>query len=125
MVNRPGAPTNRAATLDSGQYVMAVTALRGNIDLASFEDEFLHTDPVRALMAKVKVTGAVELDRHFPQHWSGRVIVKVSDGRSWTHEVITPKGESDNPMSAGEVAEKFLTLAAARRCKRARRHAGD
>jgi 2-methylcitrate dehydratase PrpD len=114
MVNRPGTPTNRAATLGSGQYVMAVTALRGKIDLDSFEDEFLHSDQVRALMAKVKVTGAVELDRHFPQHWSGRVIVKVSDGGSWTHEVIIPKGESDNPMSAGEVAEKFLTLAAPR-----------
>ena len=70
MVNRPGAPTNRAATLGSGQYVMAVTALRGKIDLDSFEDEFLHSDQVGTLMAKVKVTGAVELDRHF--HSIGR-----------------------------------------------------
>jgi hypothetical protein len=37
MVNRPGPPTNRAATLGSGQYVMAVTALRSKIDLASFD----------------------------------------------------------------------------------------
>jgi len=59
----------------------------------------------------VKVQGEIELDRHFPKHWPGRVRVKLSDGRSVIHEVVIPKGESGNPMTREEVEEKFLSLA--------------
>ena len=80
MVDRPATPTLRAATLGSGQYVMAVTALRGKIDLASFEEEYLQSEQVRRLMAKVKVSASTELDRHFPKYWPGRVTVRLADG---------------------------------------------
>jgi 2-methylcitrate dehydratase PrpD len=111
MVNRPGAAANRAAALGSGQYVMAVTAVRGKMDLVSFDEPFLRSGQVRELLAKVKVTGATELDKHFPRHWPGRAAVKTSDGRSWTHEIIIPKGEPGNPMSTREIEEKFCSLA--------------
>ena len=112
MVNRPSIPISHAATVGSGQYVMAVTALRGKIDLASFDAEFLGNEQVRQLMVKVKVEGSTELDRHFPKYWPGRVTVRLSDGQSLAHEIVIPKGESGNPMTAKEVEEKFLSLAA-------------
>jgi 2-methylcitrate dehydratase len=111
MVDRPSAPASRAAALGSGQYVMAVTAVRGKMDLVSFDENFLCSVPVRELLAKVKVTGATELDKHFPRHWPGRAAVKTSDGRSWMHEIIIPKGERGNPMSTPEIEEKFCSLA--------------
>ena len=112
MLNRPALPAGHAAAVGSGQYVMAVTALRASIDLASFDEEFLRSDQVRELMAKVKVKGDAALDRHFPKHWAGRVGVKFSDSRSYAHEVIIPKGEPGNPMTQVELEEKFLSLAA-------------
>lgn len=112
MVNRPTTPSLRAATLGSGQYVMAVTAVRGRMDLASFGEEFLVDDTVRRLMAKVKVLGSAELDRYYPQYWSGRVKIQSTRGESYTEEVIIPKGEAGNPMNAAEVKGKFLSLAA-------------
>ena len=112
MVNRPVLTSNRAATLGSGQYVMAVTAVRGKMDMDSFEETFLASDQVRSLMAKVKVKGDAGLDQHFPKYWPGRVRLKLSDGRAVAHEVIIPKGESGNPMTDEEVREKFLSLAA-------------
>jgi 2-methylcitrate dehydratase PrpD len=112
MLNRPAAPAGHAAAVGSGQYVMAVTSLRGKIDLASFDEEFLRSDQVRELMAKVKVNGDAALDRHFPKYWAGRVRAQFSDGRSYTHEVIIPKGEAGNPMTPSELAEKFFSLAA-------------
>jgi 2-methylcitrate dehydratase PrpD len=112
MVNRPTTPNLRAATLGSGQYVMAVTAVRGKMDLASFEDEFLLDDAVRRLMAKVKVVASTELDRYYPKYWSGRVKLKSTGGESYTEEVTIPKGEDGNPMSAADVEIKFLSLAA-------------
>lgn len=111
MVSRALTPIGRAATLGSGQYVMAVTVVRGKMDLKSFEEEFLESSQVRRLMSKVKVKGEVELDRHFPKYWPGRVVVKTSDGRSWSREVIIPKGESGNPMTPNELEKKFLSLA--------------
>jgi 2-methylcitrate dehydratase PrpD len=111
LVNRPGMSSNRAAALGSGQYIMAVTAVRCTMDLNSFEDEFLHNDQVQLLLDKVKVKGEADLDRYFPQTWPGRVTVKTSDDKLRTDEVIIPKGESGNPMSQEEVEKKFLSLA--------------
>jgi 2-methylcitrate dehydratase PrpD len=111
LVNRPSIPSTRAATLGSGQYVMAVTALRGKIDLASFEDDFLVSEAVRRLMAMVKVNASTDLDCHFPKYWSGRVTVKLADGQTHTEEIIVPKGESENPLTRAEVEEKFVGLA--------------
>jgi 2-methylcitrate dehydratase PrpD len=91
---------------------MAVTALRGKIDLASFEDEYLHSEDVHQLMAKVRVNACAELDRHFPQYWSGRVMVTLKDGRMLSEEVIVPKGERENPMMRADLDAKFLQLAA-------------
>jgi 2-methylcitrate dehydratase PrpD len=112
MVNRPTMPSSRAATLGSGQYVMAVTALRRKIDLASFEDENLQCEDVHQLMAKVRVSACAELDRHFPQYWSGRVTVNLRDGSTLLEEVIVPKGERENPMTRAEVEQKFIELVA-------------
>jgi 2-methylcitrate dehydratase PrpD len=112
LVNRPVTSTNRAATLGSGQYVMAVTAIRRKMDLTSFDDRFIESKEVGSLMGKVKVKGEVELDPYFPRSWPGRVKIDLNNGSSHTREIIIPKGESKNPMSRAEVEEKFLSLAA-------------
>lgn len=112
MVDRPATPTLRAATLGSGQYVMAVTALRGEVDLASFEEEYLHSEEVRRLMTRVNVVADADLDRYFPKYWAGRVTLTLADGQIHVGEVIAPKGEVENPMTREDVEQKFLGLAA-------------
>ena len=112
LVNRPSTSTNRAATLGSGQYVMSATAIRGKMDLTSFDERFLQGNEVQSLMGKVKVKGEIDLDRYFPQSWPGRVTIRLRDGSSHTSEIIIPRGEKENPMSVQEVEEKFLSLAA-------------
>ena len=111
LVNRPAPSANRAANLGSGQYVMAATAIRGKMDLTSFDDRFIQSSEVKSLMGKVKVTGEIELDRYFPQSWPGRVRISLRNGSSHTREIIIPKGEKENPLSVQEVDEKFLSLA--------------
>ena len=112
MMNRPSITASHAATVGSGQYVTAVTALRGKIDLASFESEFLDSVEVRELMNKIKISASADLDRHYPKYWSGRVAVRLLGGQTYSEEVIIPKGESGNPMTQSEVEAKFLSLAA-------------
>jgi 2-methylcitrate dehydratase PrpD len=91
---------------------MAVTALRRKINLASFEDGYLQSEDVHHLMAKVRVSACAELDRYFPQYWSGRVTVNLTNGRTLSEEVIVPKGERENPMMRADLEAKFLQLAA-------------
>jgi 2-methylcitrate dehydratase PrpD len=62
-------------------------------------------------MAKVSVRASVELDRHFPKYWAGRVTVMLADGRELHEEIIAPKGEVENPMTGADVEAKFLGLA--------------
>ena len=112
MMNRPSITVSHAATVGSGQYVTAVTVLRGKIDLASFESEFLDSVEVRELMNKIKISSSADLDRHYPKYWSGRVAVRLIGGQTYSEEVIIPKGESGNPMTQSEVEAKFLSLAA-------------
>src|SRR5262245_24734600 len=111
LVNRAASSTNRAATLGSGQYVMAVTAIRGKMDLTSFDEVFRQNNEVGSLMGKVKVVGEIDLDRYFPQSWPGRVRISLKGGFAHTREIIIPKGEKENLMSTQEVEEKFLSLA--------------
>jgi len=112
LVNRPATSTNRAAMLGSGQYVMAVTAIRGKMDLTSFDKRFFESNEVISLLGKVKVKGEIELDPYFPRSWPGRVKLGLKSGLAHTREIIFPKGESENPMSRAEVEDKFLSLAA-------------
>ncbi len=112
MMNRPSITSSHAATVGSGQYVMAVTTLRGKIDLLSFEEEYLSSAQVRTLMAKVEVNASTDLDRHYPKYWPGRVTLRLIGGETYSEEVIIPKGESGNPMTQSEVEQKFLSLAA-------------
>jgi 2-methylcitrate dehydratase PrpD len=111
LVDRPASSTNRAAMLGSGQYVMAVTAIRGKMDPISLDEAFLKSNEVSNLMRKVEVKGEIKLDPYFPRSWPGRVKIGLKNGLSHTREIIIPKGESENPMSRSEVEEKFLSLA--------------
>ena len=112
MMNRPTTSASHAAVVGSGQYVMAVTALRREIDLASFEGEYLRNDQVRQLMAKVTVNASAELDSHFPKYWPGGVTIRLRGGQTHSEQIIVPKGERENPMTRQDVEEKFLALAA-------------
>ena len=71
MVNRPSIKASHAATVGSGQYVMAVTALRGKIDLQSFDEDFLSSSEVRSLMTKVNVVASAGARPSFPQILAG------------------------------------------------------
>ena len=59
-------------------------------------------------MGKVKVIGEIDLDRYYPQSWPGRVRTSLKDGSAHTREIIIPKGEKENPISAQEVEENSL-----------------
>jgi 2-methylcitrate dehydratase len=100
-------------------FALAVAAVRGKITVDEFTDETVADPVIQELLTRVSVTQDSELyekakanSRHdgrmtFP----GRVTVRTKDGRSFTDEVIFPKGNPGNPMTESEFKAKYMNMA--------------
>ena len=63
-------------------------------------------------MSKVSVRVDEELEAKFPDLIVMRATARATDGREHSVEIVNPRGHEDNPVTPGEVAAKFLRLAA-------------
>lgn len=77
-------------------------------------DEFALKDPlVWDLCGRTVCVVDAEVEkRTTSESVSGRVVVNLYDGSTQEYFVASPKGCPQNPMSTGEVAERFLALSA-------------
>lgn len=92
-------------------FCLSQAALRGRLGLDAFTSSYLHDPQVRDIMGRVEVAVDPELDRYYPRQWAARVAVETADGRTLEAEVRAPRGDPDNPLSAGQVWDKFHLLA--------------
>jgi 2-methylcitrate dehydratase PrpD len=67
---------------------------------------------VRHLMVKVSLVHSPELEARYPREWPVRVTVTLTDGRSLTQPVDSPKGDPENPLSWNELEDKFHKMMA-------------
>jgi 2-methylcitrate dehydratase PrpD len=82
----------------------------GLIDHDAFVRE-AYTDPsIRPLMNRVTVRVDDEFEKDFPRVVHMRVTAKDRAGRAHQAYVRNPLGHEDNPVSAGDLAEKFRRL---------------
>ena len=93
-------------------YVVAVTALEGEIFIDQFTEEKANDPKIIEFSRKVQVIPDPELDRLGPE-FRHKVIaeVKTKDGRVFSEQVDTAKGSNKNPMTTDEVIRKYKTLA--------------
>jgi 2-methylcitrate dehydratase PrpD len=64
------------------------------------------------MIAKTEVHQDAELFQRVKNSMPGRVIVRTTDGREFTAEVLYPKGNPGNPMTEDEFKAKFMNMAA-------------
>jgi 2-methylcitrate dehydratase len=70
-------------------------------------------DPrIRAQLKKVEVVADPEIEKLFPALQRVIVNLTTTDGRIFSQQLDYPKGDPRNPLSDGEVEEKFAALAA-------------
>lgn len=67
---------------------------------------------VTGVADRVEVVEDPALTEVFPRLWACRVRIETRDGRVFERQVDSPHGEPDNPLTPGEVNEKFARLAA-------------
>ena len=71
----------------------------------------------KALLQKVEVKVDPKYEVMFEQRtvhqppWPAHVQVHMRDGKTFASEVLSPKGDPGNPMTQGDVKDKFMRLA--------------
>lgn len=94
------------------QYVVAVTALDGEVFIDQFTEEKIRDPKIIEFSRRVKVVPDPELDKLGPECRHAIIAeVKTKDGKMFSKKIETAKGSNKNPMSAEEVQKKFRILA--------------
>lgn len=91
-------------------YGAAIAAIKGRAFLDEFFEENLKLQEVKELMSKVECIRDPELDKFYPRRWPAWVRIEDFDGKTYTAEIMFPKGDPENPLSWDELIEKFLNL---------------
>jgi 2-methylcitrate dehydratase PrpD len=94
----------------SAQYVLAVAAYDGRVEVDQLDGRRLDDPRIAALAARVRVRGSNELEKRFPEQWSGITTVKTTDGRVFTETVYYPTGDPENALSPKDLRTKFRAL---------------
>ncbi len=109
MIGRPGFPDDRLGSITSVRYQLALAGFYED-DLYDIERKVLRNEEkVHAFMRKVRVTPSEALSSIYPKKWPGKIVMQA-DGKRYEHEVLAPRGDSDQPMTWQEVEEKMKRI---------------
>ena len=104
-------PRTKETADHSLPYCIAAAIADRQVTPVQFTTEKINDPLIRAQLRKVEVVADPEIEKVFPA--LQRVIVKITttDGREFTKQLDYPKGDPRNPLSDGEIEEKFEALA--------------
>ena len=91
-------------------YAVAAGLVLGRARFASFSEEMLHDPVLRSVMSRIDFDTDPEAEARFPNFRSATVTVTTADGRKVQHHSPTRKGDPDNPLTDGELEDKFREL---------------
>jgi 2-methylcitrate dehydratase len=105
-------PATRETADHSIPYVVACALARGQVKRGDLDESQLADPQIRRLLDALSVTVDPECAAAWPQACMNRVTVTLDDGHRESAAVRYYRGHAQNPMSDGELAEKFLGQAA-------------
>lgn len=91
-------------------FSVAVALVTGNASLGEFEDKTLSDQTIVDLTKKVEVIVDPIATQQFPKKSMASVEVVLKSRDQLDYAVDYPKGEPQNPMSLGEIRDKFYSL---------------
>ncbi len=100
-------PRNKETADHSLHYLAAVAIMDRCVTVDSYTEDRLRSPVVGRLIDRIEIEGDPGMNR-FVQ--GGIAEIRTTDGRTLTRRIDYPKGHYENPMTDGEVAEKFRTV---------------
>jgi len=104
-------PKNMLAAKFSLPFALATFIVNGSASVPAFRGEAQANATARDLARRVTVREDAVLTSMLPGLRPARVRVRLTDGRVLTAEVLTNKGDTEDPYSAVDVQDKFRELA--------------
>jgi 2-methylcitrate dehydratase PrpD len=92
---------------------VSVALVRGSAGIKDFTETVIRDPAIRNLAEKVSVIEDPALTAQVPNKRAAFVEIHMADGKVLQASTTYPKGEPENPMTDGELKEKFNTLAQA------------
>jgi 2-methylcitrate dehydratase PrpD len=105
-------PKSMLAAKFSLPFALATMLVGGSASVEAFRDEARGDRTILALASRVSVAEDLSLTAMLPAARPARVILRLADGRVLTALATTNKGDTEDPYSADEVAEKFIEITA-------------
>ncbi len=109
-LDHPLPPTMLAAKF-SLPFALATTLINGAATVQAFRDGARTDAAILALAGRVEVREDPALTAQLPGLRPARVAVTLADGRRLTAQVLTNRGDTEDPYTPEEVREKFRELA--------------
>ena len=91
------------------EYCLSCALLDGRVSLQHFTAERLNDPRIKELMEKVRLEPASSEVSYNDIGY--QLTIRLNDGNEFSHRVIAPKGEPDNPMTDEDMALKFKDCA--------------
>jgi 2-methylcitrate dehydratase PrpD len=104
------APRNMLAAKFSLPFALATYIVNGAASVLSFREEAQANAVARDLARRVTVREDATLTAMLPDLRPARVRVRFTDGRQLSAEVLTNKGDTEDPYSPDDVRAKFREL---------------
>lgn len=103
-------PQNIVDLQFSMPYQAAIAFKNGKVGVQEFDVEYINDALIKYLMANTTVVIDEEFERRYPEHYSSAVTITMKDGTEYTAVVDDPKGDWRNPVTHGDVENKFRGL---------------
>ncbi|MBI4202912.1 MAG: MmgE/PrpD family protein [Chloroflexi bacterium] len=104
-------PQNELEAKFSLHFCLGILALRRRAGIREFTDDVVRSPDVRAMMARVKTYHSPEIEAKGSERMRSLVEVRLKDGRTFSREAFTSRGQPDRPMGRQEMGEKFTDCA--------------
>jgi 2-methylcitrate dehydratase len=103
-------PLTKETADHSLPYIVGMALLEGKIDNSTYGEKKFRDPRILEFLKKITVIEDKTLSDMYPEAVANRVTVKLSSGTVVSKQVDYHKGHPKNPMSDGEVEEKFQRL---------------
>ena len=111
IVDRPAPPASRFAAAASLQFLAAAFLLDGDIVPARLESGARDQEDIVALIGKISVTHATDLDPLYPTIWPARIRLVTARG-DFSAEIHIPAGHPDRRLPLQATIDRFRAYSA-------------